>query len=282
MAGESQPSHPATARRRREPRAGAIDAVAASAPGLIWSAGSTAANDWLSPSWASYTGRSGDELRGDGWLALVHPEDLERCRGIRATSFEARSAVHARLAAAPPRRRSTAGSLDNGVPRFDADGARGRLRRQRDRHRRAQAARGVARRADPGAAPRRAPPGPVPGDALARAAQSAGADRQRRQRAAHARAQQPDPGSPARDPRAPGRPARPPGRGADRRDPRRPGPDLAGPRAGLDRRASSRRRSRASHDKLNAGRHRLEVDVPDERLYVRGDAGAAGAGARAT
>ena len=28
-----------------------------------------------------------------------------------------------------------------------------------------------------------------------------------------------------------------------------------------------------SHDKLNAGRHRLEVDVPDERLYVRGDAG---------
>jgi CheY-like chemotaxis protein/two-component sensor histidine kinase len=28
-----------------------------------------------------------------------------------------------------------------------------------------------------------------------------------------------------------------------------------------------------SHDRLNAGRHRLEVDVPDERLYVRGDPG---------
>jgi CheY-like chemotaxis protein len=28
----------------------------------------------------------------------------------------------------------------------------------------------------------------------------------------------------------------------------------------------------ASHDKLNAGKHRLEVDVPDERLHVSGDA----------
>ena len=28
-----------------------------------------------------------------------------------------------------------------------------------------------------------------------------------------------------------------------------------------------------SHDKLNAGKHRLEVDVPDQRLQVRGDPG---------
>jgi PAS domain S-box-containing protein len=68
-------------------------AVAAAAPALSWSAsGTPQINDWVSPSWSTYTGRPVAELRGDGWTRVVHPEDLERCLGIRATSFEGHSA----------------------------------------------------------------------------------------------------------------------------------------------------------------------------------------------
>ncbi len=151
----------------------------------------------------------GDQLRGArGVLARLSPAPLRR-----RVPLDARQ----RRAALRRRRRG------------------GRLRRQLRRHPRAEGARGIARRAHPAAAPRRAPPGSVPGDALARAAQPARADRQRRERAAHDRAHQPDPRPPARDPRAPGRPARSPDRGADRRHARGAGPDHARARAGLGR-----------------------------------------------
>ena len=92
------------------------------APVLIWSAGLDRSNDWFSPSWTAYTGRSSDELRGDGWMRAVHPEDLDRCLGIRATSFDARAPFSMDL-----RLRRHDGQyrwmLDNGVPRVGADGA---------------------------------------------------------------------------------------------------------------------------------------------------------------
>ncbi len=92
------------------------------APVLIWSAGLDCRNDWFSPSWTSYTGRSVEELLGDGWTRSVHPEDLDRCVGIRATSFQARAHFSMDL-----RVRRHDGMyrwmLDNGVPRFGSDGA---------------------------------------------------------------------------------------------------------------------------------------------------------------
>ena len=91
------------------------------APVLIWSAGLDRANDWFSPSWTAYTGCSLEALLGDGWMSAVHPEDLDRCIGIRATSFEARAPFSMDL-----RLRRHDGQyrwmLDNGVPRFGADG----------------------------------------------------------------------------------------------------------------------------------------------------------------
>jgi len=94
----------------------------AAAPVLIWSAGLDRHNDWFSPSWSAYTGRNADELLGDGWTRAIHPEDLDRCLGIRATSFEARAPFSMDL-----RVRRHDGQyrwmLDNGVPRFGADGA---------------------------------------------------------------------------------------------------------------------------------------------------------------
>jgi PAS domain S-box-containing protein len=92
------------------------------APVLIWSAGLDGASDWFSPSWIAYTGRAMDDLLGDGWMRAVHPEDLDRCVGIRATSFEARAPFSMDL-----RLRRHDGQyrwmLDNGVPRVGADGA---------------------------------------------------------------------------------------------------------------------------------------------------------------
>jgi PAS domain S-box-containing protein len=94
----------------------------AAAPVLIWSAGLDRRNDWFSPSWSAYTGRSTSDLLGDGWTRAVHPEDLDRCLGIRAASFEARTPFSMDL-----RLRRHDGQyrwmLDNGVPRVGADGA---------------------------------------------------------------------------------------------------------------------------------------------------------------
>jgi PAS domain S-box-containing protein len=96
--------------------------VIEAAPVLIWSAGLDRRNDWFSPSWSSYTGRAVDDLLGDGWTRSVHPEDLDRCLGIRATSFEAHAPYSMDL-----RLRRHDGEyrwmLDNGVPRFGRDGA---------------------------------------------------------------------------------------------------------------------------------------------------------------
>ncbi|HEX4235702.1 MAG TPA: ATP-binding protein [Caldimonas sp.] len=92
------------------------------APVLIWSAGLDRSNDWFSPSWTAFTGRSMEQLVGEGWLLAVHPEDLDRCVGIRATSFDARAPFSMDL-----RLRRHDGQyrwmLDNGVPRLGADGA---------------------------------------------------------------------------------------------------------------------------------------------------------------
>ncbi len=126
MAGDTQRS-----RSEANPdRAGASTAPAGdhsarlidAAPVLIWSAGLDRRNDWFSPSWTTFTGRSSDELLGDGWTRSIHPEDLDRCLGIRATSFDARApfSMDFRLRRHDGEYRWM---LDNGVPRVGSDGA---------------------------------------------------------------------------------------------------------------------------------------------------------------
>ncbi len=121
VASETQPSGARPEAPDAQANADSVRLIEA-APVLIWSAGLDRHNDWFSPSWTAYTGRSSDELQGDGWTRAVHPEDLDRCRGIRATSFEARAPFSMDL-----RLRRHDGQyrwmLDNGVPRFGADGA---------------------------------------------------------------------------------------------------------------------------------------------------------------
>ncbi|MDQ6627008.1 MAG: ATP-binding protein [Pseudomonadota bacterium] len=97
-----------------------LRAIAAAVPAFIWSAGLDGKNDWHSAAWSSFTGRSTNELQGDGWMRSVHPEDLERCVGIRAASFQARApfSMDFRLRRRDGEYRWVA---DSGAPRYGAD-----------------------------------------------------------------------------------------------------------------------------------------------------------------
>jgi hypothetical protein len=246
-------------------------AVAAAAPALGWSLAG-AGQRLAQPVVDDFTGRPVGELRGDGWTRVVHTRGPGACLGIRATSFEAQSpfTLDLRLrrhdgdnrwfvdngAVPARRRRRPAGFVGSAIEIHE------RKMLEETLAERTQALRLAERRQGQFLAmlshELRNPLAPIA---------------KRRQRAAHPRAQQPDPGPPARDPRAPGRPARPAGGGADRTSPAPPRARSRWCASTVHGTASSRRRSASSHDKLNAGRHRLEVDVPDERLYVRGDPG---------
>jgi PAS domain S-box-containing protein len=248
-----------------------LPAIAAAAPVLIWSATVAAANDWFSPSWAAFTGRSPDELRQDGWTRSIHPEDLERCIGIRAASFDAAApfTMDFRLRRHDGEYRWMA---DHGVPRFAADGkALGFVGSAVDIHERKTLEENLAERTQ----------------ALRLAERRQG---QFLAMLSHE----------LRNPLAPIANA-----ASVLRTLEHSNPILVRLREILDRQVGRLGRlveelidvTRAaqgqislvrervfvdgivqsavaqSHDKINAGRHRLEVEVPDQRLQVRGDAG---------
>ncbi len=271
MAETVNPSHPAEPLVVAEADAERVLAVAAAAPALSWSASRAQTNDWLSPSWTTYTGRPVGELRGDGWTRFVHPEDLERCLGIRATSFEAQSPFTLDL-----RLRRHDGEyrwfVDNGAVLRDADGAAaGFVGSAVEIHERKMLEETLAERTQ----------------ALRLAERRQG---QFLAMLSHE----------LRNPLAPIANA-----ASVLRTLEHSNPILVRLREILERQVGRLGRlveelidvTRAaqgqislvrehvtvdsivqtavanSHDKLNAGRHRLEVDVPDERLHVRGDAG---------
>ena len=274
MAGDSRTTEAArvaaeTARKTGD--AEAMRGIAAATPSLSWSATRARANDWLSPSWAAFTGRPINELRGEGWMTSVHPEDLDRCLGIRSTSFEAHSAFTMDL-----RLRRHDGEyrwlVDNGVPRRGPDGASlGFVGSAVDIHERKALEESLAERTQ----------------ALRLAERRQG---QFLAMLSHE----------LRSPLAPIANA-----ASVLRTLEHSNPILVRLREILERQVGRLGRlveelidvTRAaqgqislvrervsvesvvqaavanSHDKLNAGGHRLEVDVPEQRLYVRGDAG---------
>ena len=275
MAGESQDLRTSGADAGAGPLRASVSAehlnAIDAAPVLIWNATLAGESDWFSPSWTSFTGRTLDELRGDGWTRSVHPEDVERCRGIRAASFQAQAAytMDFRL-----RRRDGEyrWMLDNGVPRFGADGAAlGFVGSAVDIHERKALEENLAERTQ----------------ALRLAERRQG---QFLAMLSHE----------LRNPLAPIANA-----ASVLRTLEQTNPILVRLREILDRQVARLTRlveelidvTRAaqgqislvrervavdaivqtavaqSHDKINAGRHRLEVEVPDERLHVRGDAG---------
>ena len=95
--------------------------VADSAPVLIWMSGPDKLCNFFNQPWLDFTGRTLDQEIGNGWAERVHPDDLAGCLKTYLESFDARGpfVMQYRL-----RRRDGEYRwlLDNGVPRFDAQG----------------------------------------------------------------------------------------------------------------------------------------------------------------
>ena len=95
--------------------------MADAAPVLIWTSGTDAGYDWVNQPWLAYSGRTLDEVVGNGWTDVVHPDDRDRRRTTFLDAFHARRpfSMEYRL-----RRHDGVYRwfLDNAAPRFAADG----------------------------------------------------------------------------------------------------------------------------------------------------------------
>jgi PAS domain S-box-containing protein len=92
------------------------------APVLIWISGPDKLCYFFNAGWFKYTGRTMEQEYGNGWAEGVHPNDLERCLEIYVNAFDARREFKMEY-----RLRRHDGVyqwlLDNGVPRYAADGS---------------------------------------------------------------------------------------------------------------------------------------------------------------
>ena len=95
--------------------------VANSAPVMIWMSGVDKLCNYVNQPWLDLTGRDLVAELGNGWLEIVHPDDLKGCMDTYVRSFDHREPFTMQY-----RVRHQQGDyrwvLDRGVPRFGADG----------------------------------------------------------------------------------------------------------------------------------------------------------------
>lgn len=99
-----------------------FQAVADSLPLLVWISGTDKGCTYFNNSWLAFTGRTLDAEIGDGWADGVHAADLPHCLDTYARAFDRRESfiMEYRLRRHDGEYRWV---LDNGAPRFDADGS---------------------------------------------------------------------------------------------------------------------------------------------------------------
>lgn len=95
--------------------------VADTMPVLLWTAGASGERDYFNRAFLEFTRRSLDSLVGDGWLDLVHPEDLTAVQEVALDAYHGHDSFHIEY-----RLRRHDGLyrwvLDRGTPRFRSDG----------------------------------------------------------------------------------------------------------------------------------------------------------------
>jgi PAS domain S-box-containing protein len=98
-----------------------FQAMADTAPVLIWLSGLDKLCFYFNKPWLDFTGRTTEQEFGNGWVEGVHPDDMERCIEIYTTSFDARKpfSMEYRLRRHDGEYRLL---LDNGAPRFSKKG----------------------------------------------------------------------------------------------------------------------------------------------------------------
>ena len=91
------------------------------APVMLWMSGLDGLCDFFNSTWLSFTGRSLEHERCNGWAEGVHPEDFQDCMDRYLASFVARQPfrMEYRLRRADGQYRWI---LDHGVPRHAQDG----------------------------------------------------------------------------------------------------------------------------------------------------------------
>jgi PAS domain S-box-containing protein len=88
---------------------------------MLWMSGADARCSFFNKSWLDFTGLSLNEQLKQDWVALVHPEDRERCVTKYLSAFKSREnfSLEYRLVVNDGAYRWV---LHNGVPRYAADG----------------------------------------------------------------------------------------------------------------------------------------------------------------
>jgi len=96
--------------------------MANTAPVLIWMSGPDKLCNYFNHPWLEFTGRPLEKELGNGWAEGVHPDDLGMCIRTYSRAFDLRASFHMEY-----RLRRHDGKyrwvLDQGVPRFNADGS---------------------------------------------------------------------------------------------------------------------------------------------------------------